>query len=90
MYNKYAGSGGFDDLFTPVEREHERPPRDDEREIPKQVSRPSLLGSIKLPELNSGTILLIIAALFLISDRDFKNLSKETLVIIAILFILGV
>ena len=73
MYNKYASSGGFDDLFTPVERETARVPREDED---ARQSRPSLFDKIKLPELNSGTILLIIIALFLISDRDLKNLNK--------------
>lgn len=71
--------------FDPVEAEPERPPE----EKPRGLSAlKGLLGSsLKLPEFNADTILLLVLVYFLVAD-DSENIN-DTLLIIGILLLLG-
>lgn len=59
-----------------------------------QNRRPGLLGGLRLPELDSDTILLLVLVYFLISDSDEdgkkdKNSIVDTLLIVGALLLLG-
>ena len=46
-------------------------------------------GSIKMPEINADTILLVVLAYFLIADNDKEEKISDNLLIVAALLILG-
>ena len=95
MYNRYMNSGGFEDFFKPVEAPappEPEPARPAEPAGGKSKGLSSLLknltgSGLKLPELDTDTLLLLVLVYFLIADDD-SNLS-DTLLIIGILLLLG-
>lgn len=93
MYSRYIS---FEDEYPPREcdipesgdsREDKGPPRFEAREPSGASALKNIFGSLKLPELNSDTILLLVLVYFLASDSD-DNVS-DTVLIIAALLLLG-
>ena len=93
MYNRYIS---FEDEYPPREcaipesgdsREDKGTPRCETRQPSGASALKNIFGSLKLPELNSDTILLLVLVYFLASDSD-DNVS-DTVLIIAALLLLG-
>ena len=103
MYNRYLNAEGFEEYFEPLPQQApEPPPSQQQSAVPppqpaEQPRRGSLLGSLgdklKLPTLDSDTILLLVLVYFLISDsdegEDKKNNIVDTLLIVGALVLLG-
>ena len=108
MYNRYLNAEGFAEYFAPqaeapaAPAQPERPPQPAQPAQPQpqqqdrqsQGRRPGLLGSLRLPELDADTILLLVLVYFLISDNDEnsnqdKNSVVDTLLIVGALLLLG-
>lgn len=99
MYNRYLNSDGYDNKrsFDPKQQSPEpSDPKTSEGRI-GQTQPPSLLGgalknlfggNIRLPELNSDTLLLLVLVYFLVADNEKENIN-DTILIIAALFLLG-
>ncbi len=101
MYNRYLNAGGFDEYFTPAEDARApaepapapEPAFQQPQEPPKKGGLLGNLGErIKLPNLDSDTILLLVLVYFLISDSEEngeKNNIVDTLLIVGALLLLG-
>lgn len=98
MYNRYLNADGFDEYFTPLAQETAPPEPEPSpaAEPPKaKGGLQGLLGNlgdkIKLPDLDSDTILLLVLVYFLITDKDAQDDGKvtDTLLIVGALLLLG-
>lgn len=106
MYNRYLNAEGFAEYFAPQAEASAAPAQPDTPPQParpaqpppqdrqNQGRRPGLLGSLRLPELDADTILLLVLVYFLISDNDEngnqdKNSLVDTLLIVGALLLLG-
>lgn len=108
MYNRYLNAEGFAEYFAPQEEEAAAPAQPErpsqasrptqtpsqQQDWQNQGRRPGLLGSLRLPELDADTILLLVLVYFLISDSDEngakdKNSIVDTLLIVGALLLLG-
>ena len=89
---KAAENGGAESA-SPSPRTENEPRRQPGAEVsgksqPRQSGAlKNLLGGLKLPELNSDTLLLLVLVYFLIADEG-ENIS-DTLLIIGVLLLLG-
>lgn len=100
MYDRYFQGDGFEAFFSQAAQMPPPPPSS----APEPQARPEnqpprksgLLGSlgqrIKLPELDSDTILLLVLVYFLLADTDEngeKSNLADTLLIVGALLLLG-
>ena len=98
MYDRYFQGDGFEAFFP--QAAHLSPPSPAPESSPAPENPPSrksgLLGNLgqhlKLPELDSDTILLLVLVYFLLSDTDEngeKYNTADTLLIVGALLLLG-
>lgn len=98
MYNRYLNADGFDEYFAPIAHEETPPEPEPAAQAPPPKAKGGLQGllgglgdKIKLPDLDSDTILLLVLVYFLVTDKDAEDDGKitDTLLIVGALLLLG-
>lgn len=84
MYNRYLNLTGRDPVPPALTEKAEEKP------VEAENSRKGLFGTgLKLPELNTDTLLILVLVYFLITDDESAEDIGDTLLIIGALLLLG-